>query len=228
MKTTIRYARLSDYTWIQRMQRIFSNQIGFLSAAALKNYIEQKNVMIADRENIPVGYLLGRLSLSWQPDLAQVIQIAVHPDYAGAHVATQLLATLVKLSQDNKRVGVQAICREDLAANEFWKARGFKHICFLTPNNARKKALIVWRLPLASKLPLWFCQPPRRAGTHGRRPKPATRKGIPHDGYEAARWQLHCHTAGGSRKNKVPTRRNSKAKKEKTETTQTRAPMVEG
>lgn len=190
MKTRIRYATLTDYPAIQALQRAFSNQIGFVTRQALRDYIAARSIRIATQNDRPIGYLLGRLSLSWQPLLAQIIQIAVDPGHARTHVATQLLATFVKHTQATHKVGIQAICREDLAANRFWQARGFKPICHLTPNNARKKALIVWRLPLVTKLPIWFASPPRRAGTHGRRPTPATRKGIPHHGHNPARWTL--------------------------------------
>lgn len=155
---------------ILQIQRNCSNEVGFLPAQAIAQHIEQSHVRIVTLDSHVLGYLLGRLSLSWQPELSTITQIAVSRTSRRSHIGSMLLADRIAQSITAARIGIQACCLANLPANEFWRRNGFVCICYMSPKNARRRDVICWRLPLTRKIPLWFAAPPKRSGHHAQRP----------------------------------------------------------
>jgi hypothetical protein len=164
--------------------------LGFLSTAALAAKIERGHVTIAETTTGLAGYAITSNALRWQPLLRSITQIAIVPGQQRRHTAAALIAQQVAAANADSQVGIQAICRADLDANQFWKCLHFVPICYLTPDTARRQPLIVWRLPLVTEIPLWFAAPPDRAGHHGSRPTPPKRKGVFHEQHNTARWSF--------------------------------------
>lgn len=166
-----RTATQKDRSFLESLQRKFSNQIGFLPAQAIDAYIEIGAYTIALENDQPAGFILSRPSLRWQPALASVTQAAVAMDAQRRHIGLALLNRIVSQLVPGQTTGIQAVCRIGLEANEFWHAAGFTPICHLRGENARKKDLIVWRMPITKKIPLWFACPPVRAGWRAQPPR---------------------------------------------------------
>lgn len=167
---TVRTASMTDMPFIEAMQRQCSNQIGHIPTADHVDHISRGHTLIAEIDGHAAAYLLGKLSLRWQPQLATVIQIAVNRGCRRTGLAALLVSHFAAIAQSHKRTGLQANCAASIPAHEFWRQIGWIAICRWMPPTARKREIVCWRLPLTKKIPLWFACPPMRAGFHGRRP----------------------------------------------------------
>lgn len=161
---TIRPATVADLRYVDALQRKFSNQVGWLPRAALEWLIERGQITVALENGEPAGYVAGRALYKTRPELRPVTQTAVQYDAQRLSHGRQLIQHLAETARAAGQIGLQACCREDLEANKFFIAAGFKPITILTPPNRRRQNVIVWRLPLTNRLPLWFANPPKRAG----------------------------------------------------------------
>lgn len=177
----IRTATPADLNFVLHLARQFSNNVGFIPRSAIDEYLDRQAITIAFENGQPAGYLLGNPRLKWQPALRPISQAAIAYDAQRRRHGYALIAKLETEARAAGQAGLQAICRTDLEANLFWQAAGFVKICHLRPDTARKRDLIVWRKPLIKKLPLWFAQPPKRAGWQNLPPTLATRERIPNE-----------------------------------------------
>lgn len=164
----IRRARPQDAKFLSHLQKTFSNELGFLPTAALQWYIEQQRVGVVLENGDPAGYVLGRPAYKYQPDMRPITQTAVAMDAQRRHLGLALIARVCQHAVDARQLAVQAICAGDLIANEFWYSAGFESVALLTPGNARRRTLIVWRKQLTHVRPTWFTEPPPTAGVRTR------------------------------------------------------------
>lgn len=171
----IRLAALADLSYVRSLTKRFSNQIGFIPDVGIAAYLEKSAILIAEENGEPAGFLLGNPHLVWQPLLRPITQAAIQFDAQRHSHGRRLVDTIADLARSAGQIGIQANCREDLAANEFWQAAGFVKICYMQPSNARQQPIICWRKPLVRKLPIWFAAPPKRAGWRALPPTLATR-----------------------------------------------------
>ena len=190
----IRTAIPADFPFVSALQADNSNQLGFLPHTAIAEYIQAGHILIATINGTRVGYLAGRHELRWQPLLRPITQIAVIPGAQRLGIATALIAHHTHKAIVNKQLGLQAICRATLPANHLFAACGFIHITYLTPPTARNVPLICWRLPLTSKIPIWFACPPSRAGHHAKKAKQPERTAVQHARHNHQRWSLPTTT----------------------------------
>ena|SRR5258707_9743680 len=167
--SSIRRATLRDLSFVLELQRKFSNQIGFIPRVGSEWYVDSGNVKIVLENGDPAGMLLGRQQYRWQPLLRPIFQAAICFDAQRRHHGLALLERLKLEAIAAGQIGIQCCCREGLEANEFWKAAGFVPVCYMTPETARKRDVICWRLPLVKRLPLWFASPPPVAGWKARK-----------------------------------------------------------
>lgn len=166
----IRIATAADRAFVDHLQRKFARCVGFLPRPAIEWYLDQQYVTLAQENDEPAGYLLGRKLLHWQPLLRPITQACVAMDAQRRHHGLALLATVEAEARAAGQIGIQACCATGLEANDFWRAAGFKPIVHMTPSNVRGREIICWRKPLVSRVPLWFALPPRRAGYRARIP----------------------------------------------------------
>ena len=168
-ETHLRPATTQDVKFLEHLQRVYPNAIGFLPRMALDHYTAAGCAKIAIENGDPAGFILGSKRLRWQPLLRPIYQAAVAMDATRRHHGLALLAEIEAEARAAGQLGLQANCAAELEANEFWRAAGFIAIACLTPPNARKRDVICWRKPLATRVPLWFSQLPQRAGRHAGR-----------------------------------------------------------
>lgn len=155
------------------LQRKFSNQLGFIPTPATLWYIESGNVGIAHENGEACGFLLGRPAFRYQPLLRPITQAAIAMDAQRRHHGLALLAALEARALKAGQLALQCCCAEDLDANEFWAIAGFVPIDLLIPNNARGRAICVWRKQLTHTAPSWFFTPPPRTGHQAKRNRSA-------------------------------------------------------
>lgn len=162
--SSVRLARPDDLKFVVALQKQFSNELGWIPDKGIAENIAAGQIGIATAGKWNIGYIYARPALGWQPLLRSIVQIAVLPNHQRRHVALQMLAAVVDAARKAGQVGIQAITRTDLKANGFWLCSDFRPVCMLEASGARNHPKIVWRLPLVKRVPVWFIEPPRRAG----------------------------------------------------------------
>lgn len=141
----LREASTADLSFVLDLQKRFSNQLGFLPRAAVEWYVSNGRVTIATADGQPAGYILGRPRLRCLPQVQPLTQTAI--DFEAQRRGLGLLLVqhaLAEALRDGRSL-LQAWCRVDLQANEFWSAAGFTAIAIREPPTARARPLILWR-----------------------------------------------------------------------------------
>lgn len=157
-------ATIGDLAFVDSLQKKFGRSLGFLPRQAIEVNLEKGNITLTRENDDAAGYLLVRPVLSWQPQLASIVQAAVCMDAQRRHHGLALLLLIEKEARSRGQLGLQANCAIGVEANDFWQAAGFKPIAHLTPETKSGREIICWRKPLKRSLPAWFTDLPARAG----------------------------------------------------------------
>lgn len=87
-----------------------------------------------------------------------------------------LVADLIAQAERDGQFAIQAMCRDGLDANLFWRDAGFIEICRLDNQACRSRDVICWRYPLSTinehnfkEVEKWFFEAPKVAGYQARR-----------------------------------------------------------
>lgn len=144
-----RVALMRDARYVRHLQKVFNEQLGFLSDGAVIERIRQGNVSLALENGEPAGYLLGATEISAAKHIRPVFQAAVQMDAQRRHHGLALLNDLTTAAISHKQTIIQCFCRQNLEANDFWRAAGFVPVALRDVNAARQQPCILWRKPLA-------------------------------------------------------------------------------
>ena len=157
MPSIVTTATACDAGFISSLQAKNSNALGFLTRRAIDAYIADDAVTIILNEVEPVGYLISRRIKRWPKSttLRRVTQIVVAGEHRCKGFGYGLLSTLISIARSDRTPAIEARCRDELMANDFWRRNGFRLIDRDLRNNARKQAINVWRLPLTKQIPSW-------------------------------------------------------------------------
>lgn len=165
----LRVASLADMTFITALAKRFTNEIGFLPREAVAWYLENSRVVFALENQDPCGFVLGRTHLRWNRLLRPITQAAVHFDAQRRNHGLALVKHVAAMASDAGQSAVQAMCRDGLDANEFWRLAGFVHIGSYSPGNKRRRLMHCWRKLLTAQEPAWFRIMPPVAGWKGKK-----------------------------------------------------------
>jgi N-acetylglutamate synthase-like GNAT family acetyltransferase len=165
----IRTATSQDLAFIDDLQKKHAKAVAFRPRIALENYTNAGAITLALENDEPAGYLLANPQLRYQPEICPIFQAAVAMDAQRRHHGIALLATVAQAAKAAGKLVIQANCREELEANEFWNAAGFEPIAKIFHFAHRQRWLICWRLQLTTKRPTWFETPPAFAGSRNAR-----------------------------------------------------------
>lgn len=165
----IRTATLADLPFIDDLQKKHAKAVAFRPKIALQNYAEAGRITLALENDDPAGYILANARLRYQDQICPIFQAAVAMDAQRRHHGLALLATVATTAKSAGSLALQANCREELEANDFWKAAGFEPIARIFHFAQRNRWLITWRLQLTTKRPPWFNTPPAFAGSRNAR-----------------------------------------------------------
>lgn len=153
---------------VMDLQKKFSNQLGFLPGKAIEFYLEAGHVGIALDNGEPCGYVLGRPRFRYEHSMRPITQAAVFLDAQRRHHGIALIEGVCRRAIAAGQLVVQCSCVEDIEAVDFWLAAGFYPTHMHTPDNARKRKIIVFRRALTETVPDYFFTPPPAAGHKGR------------------------------------------------------------
>ena len=150
-------ATQSDADFVSSLQAKNSNALGFLTRRAIDAYIADDAVTVILNEVEPVGYLISRRIQRWprSTTLRRVTQIVVAAEHRCKGFGYGLLSSLISIARSDRTPALEARCRDELMANDFWRRNGFKLIDRDLRQNARRQAINIWRLPLTKQIPSW-------------------------------------------------------------------------
>jgi hypothetical protein len=150
----IQIAQARDLIFIRDLQRKYTGSIGFIPSAATEREVNKGNVLHGSLNDDDAGFLLIHPSLTYQPNVAAIVQAAVRMDAQRQAVGLELVKRAAAIAHGRGQTVLQASCREDLESNLFWAAAGFKAIGTKPGGFQRGKELIIWRKALTEGIDL--------------------------------------------------------------------------
>jgi len=141
---TIRAGTAADLPFVDYCQRLFRNHLGFMYRAALERKIADGQLLVVvDRADAWLGYLLGTSSYDRRDHVSRIDQIAVVPARQRRQLGTALLQAWI----ERLPYGVTLICcwcAQDLREGRFWAAEGFIPLAFRAGGQAGSRVHIFW------------------------------------------------------------------------------------
>lgn len=192
---SIRPAVQGDLLFVDQLQKIHGNAVGFQFMAALEQHVSQGAILIAeDRTHCPMGYILAKDRYKGQDHVGIVYQLNVAPIKQRGFIGLALLREFFARSAYGMRLCC-CWCAQDLPANHFWEAAGFVPLAFRTGSRSKQRIHIFWQCRVRSgdtNTPWWFPSAtsngsiredrvvlPIPPGTHWRDAKPVVLPGVP-------------------------------------------------
>lgn len=138
-----------ELTYTVSLAKKFTDQIGFLSTAALEHYAIIGGVIQAWENGQECAYIAGTHSKSDQPRLAQIYQAAVAMDLQRRQIGLELVREWELKALTRGAYGVQLWCAADIDANEFWAAAGYTAVGRRPGGRRRGREHILWQKALS-------------------------------------------------------------------------------
>lgn len=137
-----------DLSFITGLMAANSDALGFIPAPTVEaRYLAKGRYVIQrDQRGRKIGYVLhGAPTPGGLLTIAQaVIDYDFRESGQGRHAVEEVIARAVATNCH----AIKLRCAEDLAANHFWAALGFKHVNTMFPNNRRQRAIRVYMMDL--------------------------------------------------------------------------------
>ncbi len=144
---TVNVATTKDLPFIVHLQRHWSENVGFMTRAALKAYILDARILIVRQNAEEAGYLAWTCT---KEGLVRMIQLAVDPQLLRTHLGTKMTNHLKRAAKRGHCSLIRHRTRSNLEANYLWPDLGFTVTgVYLNPTK-RSLPLIEWTLPLLS------------------------------------------------------------------------------
>jgi N-acetylglutamate synthase-like GNAT family acetyltransferase len=124
----IRLAKTRDRSFLVALARQYPTAVGFLPQLAVETLIDWRSGWISTENGQHAGYILTRPQLATNPQVRPILQTAVDMSAQRRQHATSLLDAVIRDALANKIVALQAWCRSELLANEFWAAMDFRRV----------------------------------------------------------------------------------------------------
>lgn len=138
---SIRLAALTDLKYVVHLQRIWSNQVGFLPRAALTRYIDNRGTLLVRNNGQDAGYLSWQLT---KKGLLRLIQIAVDPQLLREKLGSDVVTYIERAARAGACSVIRFQTRMDLDANLFWNDQGYTTTAVFQHPTARRRPLIEW------------------------------------------------------------------------------------
>lgn len=181
---TIRPAHMGDLPFIDSLQKMHTNAVGWMPMKQLEGKIGKGQVLIAEKltaDNAdstdktmhssalsvlsavqsPLGYCIGHDQYFKRDDVGIVYQLNVLPNRQRGLIGAHLLKAVF----DRAAYGCRLFCcwcAQDLAANYFWESMGFVPLAFRAGSRARGRVHIFWQKRIRAgdegpgATPWWF------------------------------------------------------------------------
>jgi N-acetylglutamate synthase-like GNAT family acetyltransferase len=158
-EVSIRDATAADIPFIDSLQKIHRNGVGFMARAWIEGKIEKGEIVVAeDASKQPVGYCMGIDRYCKRDDCGIIHQLNVIPGKQRGFVG----ATLLKAMFDRAAYGCRLFCcwcAQDIEANKFWESMGFVPLAFRAGSDKRARVHIFWQKRIRQDdvtTPWWF------------------------------------------------------------------------
>lgn len=140
-KRTLTLATPQDLAYVVHLQRLWSNQVGFLPRSALDRYIDSHQTLLVKENGQHAGYLNWTVARN---GLLRFIQVAIDPPLLRTALGTKLVQHTEDAARRNNCSLIRFQCRTDLFANHAWSALGFRPTALYQRPTARRKPCIEW------------------------------------------------------------------------------------
>ena len=177
-EVNIRPATMSDYAFIDGLQKASSKNVGFLRAKALQGKIAAGHVLVAwadcspqvrpclseDEDTggspmpLPLGYCIGNDKYMKREDVGIIYQLNVAPGARRKLIGATLIQALFERSAYGCRLFC-CWCAQDIEANHFWEALGFIPLAFRAGSRGKQRVHIFWQRRIREGdcvTPWWF------------------------------------------------------------------------
>lgn len=181
-------ATAADLSFVLDLARKHAEQVGFIPAQGMANYVDRHAIDLAMENQDPAGYLLAKHKCPDLPGVTQIHQAAVCYDARRRAIGLELVKSTRRRSAAAGNGLMQLWCRGDLEANAFWLAAGFTPTGLRAGGTARNVPHVLWRMQIKRGADLDAPCSTRRRGRAG------TGVIVPHVATPAA--ILHAINAG--------------------------------
>jgi hypothetical protein len=133
--------------WTIQLARRYRNELGAVHCGRLQSIAAEKHgwLRIGSHNGEPVAMIAGRQLTKCDARLAYIVAAAVPLDARRRKFAETLVEDFIDQAAHNARTIVQATCRCDIEANEFWFGSGFTPCFARYTGSTRGHPTIVWR-----------------------------------------------------------------------------------
>lgn len=138
---SIRIAKSSDLSFILKLQKTWSNNVGFLPKCAFERYIEARQVLAVTQGGELAGYLIWTFR---KDGLVRLPQVAIEPELLRTTLGTRLMHRIETAARKGECSVIRLTSRSDLHANTFWPELGFILTATLARPSHRGLPLLEW------------------------------------------------------------------------------------
>ena len=124
--------------YAEHLHKTNSNSLGFIPRTRLEQYAEEGRILLCEENNDPCGFLI--YGSNWP--LLNIYQACIDYDVRRKHHGEDLVNRIEDYAKQ-KHSGVYLRCREELEANRFWEALGYK-INQVVDGGKREKKINIW------------------------------------------------------------------------------------
>lgn len=146
----VRVATLDDLSFVVEQQSRWSGAVGFLPRSTFERYIERGQIIVAEENGWPAGYISF---CGASKGLLRILQVAVHLDLLREHVGTDMMTAIETYGLNNGLSVSRLTCRDGLEANGFWPTLGFVQSAVYSRRTTRKRLLREWTKQLRLERP---------------------------------------------------------------------------
>ena len=142
MKLDIRYAELSDLTFIDYLQKKNAEDLSFYPKQVFEREIDKERILLALVNNQHAGYLYHG-SVALQKPI-KIHQACIEYDLRGNWYGAGLVGALEDMGKFAQVHGISLRCGSDIAANLFWKLMGFECVSITEGGIRRMRDINTW------------------------------------------------------------------------------------
>lgn len=167
----IRLATHRDLTYLSHLQRVYSNQVGYISPRQYEGKIDLGDAWITCENDEPAGMLIahvhggntGLAAARWPDGRAHITQAAIELDLQRDLRGAELVARFAQHAAHRGATFITCSVRDGLPAHAFWQAIGFRPVAVRLGGRGRRRMLVDYaascdKVSIATRL---LTRPPR-------------------------------------------------------------------